>query len=135
MLRTQKRAKVKQEDKRIFKQNRILPFKPTFRHTLEEGDEAKRLDFCLEMGNIVLNERDFHEFCSPIIYFFNKVSSQHCRYWSVTNPHFILFLVEDNISKKVNVWCAVSYTNGIIGPYFFKENLNRNTYLEMLKKF
>ncbi|KAJ8943070.1 hypothetical protein NQ318_015326 [Aromia moschata] len=30
---------------RIFNQNRILPFKPKFRHTLEEGDEAKRLDF------------------------------------------------------------------------------------------
>ncbi|KAJ8958133.1 hypothetical protein NQ318_006070, partial [Aromia moschata] len=29
---------------RIFKQNRILPFKPKFRHTLEEGDEAKRRD-------------------------------------------------------------------------------------------
>ncbi|KAJ8959861.1 hypothetical protein NQ318_011595 [Aromia moschata] len=41
---------------RIFKQNRILPFKPKFRHTLEEGDEAKRLDFCLEMGNRVLND-------------------------------------------------------------------------------
>ncbi|KAJ8956836.1 hypothetical protein NQ318_014250 [Aromia moschata] len=40
---------------RFFKQNRILPFKPKFRHTLEEGDEAKRLDFCLEMGNSVLN--------------------------------------------------------------------------------
>ncbi|KAJ8947681.1 hypothetical protein NQ318_009566 [Aromia moschata] len=36
---------------RIFKQNRILPFKPKFRHNLEEGDETKRLDFCLEMGN------------------------------------------------------------------------------------
>ncbi|KAJ8948322.1 hypothetical protein NQ318_019306 [Aromia moschata] len=41
---------------RIFKQNRILPFKPIFRHTVEEGDEAKRLDFCLEMGNRVLND-------------------------------------------------------------------------------
>ncbi|KAJ8949885.1 hypothetical protein NQ318_010519 [Aromia moschata] len=41
---------------RIFMQNRILPFKPKFRHTLEEGDEVKRLDFCLEMGNRVLND-------------------------------------------------------------------------------
>ncbi|KAJ8955533.1 hypothetical protein NQ318_001363 [Aromia moschata] len=42
---------------RIFKQNRILPFKPKLRDTLEEGDEAKRLDFCLELGNRVLNDR------------------------------------------------------------------------------
>ncbi|KAJ8948454.1 hypothetical protein NQ318_007977 [Aromia moschata] len=41
---------------RIFNQIRMLPFKPKFRHTLEEEDEAKRLDFCLEMGNRVLND-------------------------------------------------------------------------------
>ncbi|KAJ8934022.1 hypothetical protein NQ318_007115 [Aromia moschata] len=41
---------------RIFKQNRILPVKPKFRHTLEDGDEAKRLYFCLEMGSRVLND-------------------------------------------------------------------------------
>ncbi|KAJ8932380.1 hypothetical protein NQ318_004534 [Aromia moschata] len=33
--------KLKSHLQRIFKQNRILPFKPKFRHTLEEGDEAK----------------------------------------------------------------------------------------------
>ncbi|KAJ8958462.1 hypothetical protein NQ318_002251 [Aromia moschata] len=41
---------------RIFKQNRILSFKPKFRHTFEGDDEAKRLDFCLEMSNRVLND-------------------------------------------------------------------------------
>ncbi|KAJ8951823.1 hypothetical protein NQ318_019797 [Aromia moschata] len=46
---------------RIFNQNLILPFKPKFRHTLEEGDEAKRLDFCLEMGNRVLNDHEDEE--------------------------------------------------------------------------
>ncbi|KAJ8960541.1 hypothetical protein NQ318_013829 [Aromia moschata] len=46
---------------RIFKQNRILPFKLKFKHTLEEGDEAKHLDFCLEMGNRVLNDEGFHK--------------------------------------------------------------------------
>ncbi|KAJ8956319.1 hypothetical protein NQ318_015057 [Aromia moschata] len=38
---------------RIFKQNRILPFKPKFRHTLEEGDEAKVIErecFSNKMG-------------------------------------------------------------------------------------
>ncbi|KAJ8960170.1 hypothetical protein NQ318_003892 [Aromia moschata] len=69
---------------RIFKQNRILPFKQKFRHTLEEGDEAKRLDFCLEMGNRDLNDVGFHK---PILFSDEStfstngvVSSQHCRY-------------------------------------------------------
>ncbi|KAJ8956390.1 hypothetical protein NQ318_015128 [Aromia moschata] len=45
----------------IFKQNRILPSKPKFRHTLEESDKAKCLDFCLEMGNRVINDVEFHK--------------------------------------------------------------------------
>ncbi|KAJ8936750.1 hypothetical protein NQ318_016121, partial [Aromia moschata] len=72
------------DDDRIFKQNRILPFKPKFRHTLEEGDEAKRLDFCLEMSNRVLNDVGFHKrilFSDESTFSTNGVvSSQHCRY-------------------------------------------------------
>ncbi|KAJ8938362.1 hypothetical protein NQ318_004987 [Aromia moschata] len=68
---------------RIFKQNRILPFKPKFRHTLEEGDEAKRLDFCLEISNRVLNDVGFHKqilFSDESTFSTNGVvSSQHCR--------------------------------------------------------
>ncbi|KAJ8955113.1 hypothetical protein NQ318_009006, partial [Aromia moschata] len=67
---------------RIFKQNRILPFKPKFRHTLEDGDEAKRLDFCLEMGNRVLNDVGIHKrilFSDESTFSINGVvSSQHC---------------------------------------------------------
>ncbi|KAJ8950812.1 hypothetical protein NQ318_012674 [Aromia moschata] len=68
---------------RTFKQNRILPFTPKFRHTLEEGDEAKRLDFCLEMGNRVLNDVGFHKrisFSDESTFPTNGVVySQHCR--------------------------------------------------------
>ncbi|KAJ8942209.1 hypothetical protein NQ318_021096 [Aromia moschata] len=68
--------------------------KPKFRHTLEEGDEAKRLDFCLEMGNRVLNDVGFHKrilYSDESTFSTNGVvSSQHCRYWSETNPHFTI---------------------------------------------
>ncbi|KAJ8952173.1 hypothetical protein NQ318_022623 [Aromia moschata] len=66
--------------------NQILPFKPKFRHTLEEGDEVKRLDFCLEMGNRVLNDVGSHNrilFSDESTFSTNGVvSSQHCRYWN-----------------------------------------------------
>ncbi|KAJ8963208.1 hypothetical protein NQ318_018674 [Aromia moschata] len=75
----------------IFKHNRILPFKPKFRHTLEEGDEAKRLDFCLEMGNRVLNDVGFHKrilFSDESTFSTNGVvSSQHCRCWNGCLAH------------------------------------------------
>ncbi|KAJ8963136.1 hypothetical protein NQ318_018601 [Aromia moschata] len=41
----------------IFNQNRILPFKPKFRHTLEEGDEAKLIErecFSNKMGALLI---------------------------------------------------------------------------------
>lgn len=122
---------------RIFKQNRILPFKPKFRHTLEAGDDAKRLDFCLEMGERFLNNVEFHKrimFSDESTFTTNGVvSSQHCRYWSETNPHFTISS-QRQYFKKINVWCAVSY-HGIIGPYFFENNLNGDTYLDMLQNF
>ncbi|KAJ8935835.1 hypothetical protein NQ318_019894, partial [Aromia moschata] len=72
----------------IFKQNRILLFKPKFRHTLEKGDEAKRLDFCLEMGNRVLNDVGFHKrilFSDESTSSTNGVvSSRHCRCYKIT---------------------------------------------------
>ncbi|KAJ8956098.1 hypothetical protein NQ318_016551 [Aromia moschata] len=89
---------------RIFKQNRILPLKPKFRHTLEEGDEAKRLDFCLEMGNRVLNDVGFHKrilFSDESTFSTNGVvSSQHCRYWSETNPPLYYFLSKTIFQKS-----------------------------------
>lgn len=122
---------------RIFKENKILPFKPQFRQTLENGDEAKRMDFCLEMGYRVLEDSNFHKrimFSDESTFSTNGVvSSQHCRYWSETNPNFRI-TCRRQYFKKVNVWCAVSY-HGIIGPYFFDQNLNRNSYLDMLQNF
>ncbi|KAJ8948333.1 hypothetical protein NQ318_019318 [Aromia moschata] len=98
---------------RIFKQNRILPFKPKFRHTLEEGDEAKRLDFCLEMGNRVLNDVGFHKrilFADESSFSTNGVvSSQHCRYWSETNPHFTISCRRQYFEKLMCVVCGFIY--------------------------
>ncbi|KAJ8934422.1 hypothetical protein NQ318_015450 [Aromia moschata] len=75
------------------------------RHTLEEGDEAKRLDFCLEMGNRVLNDVGFHKrilFSDESTFSTNGiVSSQHCLYWSETNPHFTISCRRQYF-KKVN---------------------------------
>ena len=36
--------------------------------------------------------------------------------------------------EKVLFWCAIS-AEGIIGPYFFEESVNKDNYLKMLKIF
>lgn len=122
---------------RILKEAKIHPYKPIFRHTLEAGDDEKRLFFCLWMGSKIMENRNFHHsivFSDESTFSTNgTVSSQHVRHWSDTNPHFRI-ANRRQYFVKVNVWCAVSY-HGIIGPYFFENNVNQHTYLDMLRDF
>jgi hypothetical protein len=122
---------------RIFRENKVRPYKPKFLHTLREGDESKRLLFCLEMGERILENRNYVKnliFSDECTFSTNGiVSSQNCRFWSHENPHFVIN-TNSQYYKKVNVWCAITYDK-IIGPYFFEANLNQNTYLEMLENY
>lgn len=123
---------------KVLKENKIYPYKPIFNQTLEVGDEAKRLDYCLWVGNEILNvNRNFHKlimFSDESTFSTNgTVASQHVRYWSKDNPEFRI-PARSQYFKKVNVWCAISYY-GIIGPYFFEGTCNRASYLQLLDTF
>ena len=63
----------KSELQRIFKAKKIKAFKPKIRHTLEEGDEAYRLDFCLLLGEKILQNHQFHR---DIIFFDETTGGQ-----------------------------------------------------------
>lgn len=60
------------------------------------------------------------------------VHKQNCQIWATSKPTEIKEH-KDN-TPKINVWCAMS-ADGIIGPYFFEENVNAENYLEMLENF
>jgi hypothetical protein len=122
---------------KIYKENKIFAFKPRFLQNLEEGDDARRLYFCMIMGEKLIENRFFHRniiFSDEATFTTNGVvSSQNCRYWSDTNPNFRI-VTKSQYSKRVNVWCAISY-NGIIGPYFIDGRLNQHKYLNLLETF
>lgn len=123
---------------RIYKANKIYPYKAKFCHTLEEGDEARRLQFCLSLGELILENRNFHKliiFSDECTFTTNGVpSSQNCRYWSRGNPHYVVNSRRQYFGK-LNVWCAVSYELGIIGPFVIEGRLNQQTYLQILQRF
>lgn len=127
----------KSEIHRVLKENKFQAYKPKKIHTLEEGDDARRLDFCLDIGERIVGDRQFYKniiFSNESTFNTNGVvSSQNCRYWAQDNPNFTV-TTSSQKSKKVNVWCAIT-KNRIIGPYFFQENLNQNSYLEMLNTY
>lgn len=122
---------------RIYKENKIRPYKPKFLHTLQPGDEDKRLLFCVTLGEKILENRNYHKyiiFSDESTFTTNGVvSSQNCRHWSRDNPHFTIN-TKSQYYKKINVWCAISYDK-VIGPYFFDTTVNQNSYLEMLQTF
>lgn len=122
---------------RILVSNKFYAFKPKFIHKLQVGDDARRLDFCLTMGEKILADRSFHRnilFTDESTFTTNGVvSSQNCRYWAQENPNFRITTNSQKF-KKVNVWCGIMH-HRIIGPYFMDGNLNQNTYLEILNNF
>ena len=122
---------------RIFKENKIKPYKPMFLHELRNGDDALRLDFCLWVGENQSVDQNFYKtiiFSDESTFTTNgTVATQNCRFWSRENPNFKI-TTRSQYYKKVNVWCAIMYGK-IIGPYFFNENVNQRTYLEMLQNF
>lgn len=112
--------------RRCLVRHKIKPFKPKFLHTLKEGDEYKRLDYCYWAQGNFLNDRDFLRkilFTDEAMFTTNGiVSSQNCRYWSTENPHWVINC-KDQYSQKVNVWCGI-LGDRIIGPFFFNNTIN-----------
>lgn len=111
---------------RCLKRHKLQPFKPKFLHTLEEGDEERRLEYCLWIQGNYLNNRDFLKkviFTDEATFSTNGVvSSQNSRYWAVENPDWVINC-KRQYSQKVNVWCGI-FNETIIGPFFFFQNIN-----------
>lgn len=122
---------------KVFKDINLHPFKPRLLHTLEPGDEERRLEFCLWVGANYLENRAFHR----LIFFTDEstfctngyVSTQNSRHWAFDNPGYVIKRRSQRY-KKVNVWCGIFFDR-IVGPYFVEENLNQHVYLHILETF
>lgn len=121
--------------RRCLVKNKIKPFKPKFLHTLELGDEERRMEFCLwAQGNYLENRNFLREilFSDEATFTTNGVvSSQNSRYWSAENPEWVIN-AKSQYSHKINVWCGI-LDNRIIGPFFFEGNLNGHLFLNFLR--
>lgn len=57
------------------------------------------------------------------------------RFWANANPHFVYEKNQrEPKSLQVMVWAGI-IQNHVIGPYFFEENVNSESYLNMLGNF
>lgn len=95
-------------------------------HTLERGDEERRMEFCLFCQGEYLNNENFLSnilFTDEATFTTNgTVSTQNTRYWATENPHWMIN-AKRQYSRKINVWVGI-FRNRIVGPAFFEQTLN-----------
>ncbi|KAJ8914286.1 hypothetical protein NQ315_011020 [Exocentrus adspersus] len=120
---------------RVIVANKFHPYKPKTVHTLNENDYPRRRAFCNWYINKCNEDNNFHykvvwtdETRVTNCGIFNK---HNRHYWAVENPH----LKDQRRSQNrfgTNVWCGI-VDNRIIGPFFYNENLNGVSYLNLLQ--
>lgn len=121
--------------RRILKSNKFHPYKIHLVQELHEDDFDRRLEFCENMSERIINDPNlvfnicFSDECS---FFLNGIVNRHnCRYWADENPH-IIHEVRTQYPQKLNVWAGI-YGNRIVGPFFLPGNLTGEMYLNLLQ--
>ena len=68
-----------------------------------------------------------------IIFYLNgHVNRHNCRYYSDSNPHWMIDSKRQN-DPRVMVWCGI-LGDSVIGPFFFPGPVNMDSYLQMLQE-
>ncbi|RDD44810.1 hypothetical protein TrispH2_002851 [Trichoplax sp. H2] len=115
---------------------KLKPCKKVCRHKLLVDDYGKRRDACYAFLDLIRSRTFFTPnivFTDEATFYTNgTVCSQNSRWWSAVKPdHFSIKLRQ---AEKVTVWCAI-HLNGIIGPYYFYDNVCGENYLTMLREY
>lgn len=120
---------------RILKEQKFHPYHIVLTHKLDDRDFDRRLQFCNWAQNQLARDPFFF---SRVLFtdestFNNRggVNRHNCHYWSEINPHWQRS-EEFQHQWSLNVWAGI-IGNCVIGPYFFEENLNGETYLTFLQ--
>ncbi|CAF3180109.1 unnamed protein product, partial [Rotaria sp. Silwood2] len=120
--------------RRIMKELNFKPYKPRLLQALNEDDPDRRLEFSQWVldsirGNPIILDRIL--WTDAAIFQTNvRVNRHNCVYWSDTNPHFIIEQ-ELNVSRVIvrgGIW-----SNGVVDPFFFEDNVASQIYLQMYK--
>jgi len=120
---------------RILRNLRYHAYHITLVQELRPNHIQMRIEFCHWALARIQQHPDFFryvlfsdeaKFCSD-----GQLNRHNCHYWSDENPHWYRAVDPQN-RWSVTVWCGI--INGyLVGPYFFEGNVNRNSYLELLR--
>ena len=119
---------------RILQKHKFHPYKVQLVQELHEDDADRRMEFCDWMLQQPISFIESVMFSDEAMFYLSAHVNRHnYRYWCDTNPHW---MDDSNIqnSPRVMVWAAI-WRNRLIGPFFFDENVTKDSYLSMLKNF
>ena len=119
----------------ILKKERFHPYKLQILHHLNEDDPDRRIQMCEWFLEQIAEDDDFLLnvlFSDEANFYVNgEVNKQNLRYWSPENPHWFSGDKQQG-AQRIMVWCGIC--NGqVIGPFFFSDTVNGETYLKMLE--
>jgi len=110
------------------------PYRIQMLQQLSDEDHRRRLDFCLQLQDLMSSDDHFLEkvqFSDEATFQVGSAVNRHnVRIWGSENPH--AYVQHQRDFPKVNVFCANS-TQKVYGPFYFaEETVARMTYLDML---
>ena len=120
---------------RMLAESGFKAYKVKILHALQPDDKDRRIEFCewgLQMvqdNPSVLQNLIFSD--EAIFHLSGHVNKQNCQIWGTEEPSDII--QELLHSEKVVVWLAM-WSDGLIGPFFFANNVTDDSYLQMLEE-
>ena len=120
---------------RMMKELGLKPYRPQLLHALNEDDPDRRCEFADTFLNLIAADSSFLNrivWMDEAIFKLNgHVNRHNCVYYAVENPHVII--TEEMNASGVIVWTGI-WVGGIIGPFFFHDNITADSCLEMLQE-
>lgn len=112
--------------RRMMKELGLKPYRPQLLHALNEDDPDRRCEFADSsfLNRIVWSDE-------AIFKLNGHVNRHNCIYYAVENPHIVIN--EEMNAPGITVWAGI-LSGGIIGPFFFYDNVTADNYLDMLEE-
>jgi transposase len=117
----------------ILKEAKFHPFIMQIHHCLRKTDLQQRVVHAEAQLTQIERDPEYvdHLLFSDEAHFsiHGSVNTHNFRYWSQANPCW--FHEQPLHSPRITVWAGIG-CHGVVGPFFFEENVNGTNYLEML---
>lgn len=119
---------------KILRDNKFHPYHIQLLQELEGNDFERRIQFCEWVLNKVEEQPHFFDyvlFADEATFHSNgNVNKHNMHYYATENPHFRR-AVDNQHRWSLNVWGGIVGRH-VIGPYFFDNRVNGDTYLNFL---